>query len=109
MGIFFKLGKDRAVKGEGWTAHLICCAQDAVRLYLPTALMAIRLWETFFSHRISLSTGVRDFSILACYLSLGSESYSPIMLISPTQFVTCHVNFMQNMKLTVSDVQEMSQ
>ena len=65
-----------------------------------------------------LQVSIRDFSIPACYLSLGSESclnlpiiakYSSTMFISATQFVTCHVNFMQNMKLTVSDVQEMSQ
>ena len=30
------------------------------------------------------------------------------MFILITQFVTCHVNFMQNMKLTPSDVQKMS-
>ena len=30
------------------------------------------------------------------------------MFISITQFVTCYVNFLQNMKLTPSDVQEMS-
>ena len=31
------------------------------------------------------------------------------MFILTTQFVTCYVNFMQNMKFTPSDVQEMSQ
>ena len=76
--------------------------------------------QEYLTHwtRISFSTGVRDFSIPACCLSLGSESClnlpiiascSPIMFISTPQFVTCHVNFMQNMKLTPSDLQEKSQ
>ena len=71
----------------------------------------------FLTHwtRISgLSTGVLEFSIPACYLSIGSLKavsicQSLLNITQPTQFVTCHVNFMQNMELTPSDVQEMSQ
>ena len=28
MGTFFKLGKDKAAKGEGWALPFISCAQD---------------------------------------------------------------------------------
>ena len=68
--------------------------------------------------RISLSRTVWDFSASACCLSSGSESFSKchsvsasnsqIMLISIILLVICHVNCMQNMKLTAIDVQEMS-
>ena len=34
--------------------------------------------------------------------------FNQIMLISTIPHVICHVNCMQNMKLTCSDVQEMS-
>ena len=30
-GIFFKLGKDKAEKEDGWTVPFICCAQDTVK------------------------------------------------------------------------------
>ena len=32
MGTFFKLGKDKAAKGEGWALPFISCAQDTVGL-----------------------------------------------------------------------------
>ena len=32
MGTFFKLGKDKAVKSEGWAPPFISCAQDTVGL-----------------------------------------------------------------------------
>ena len=32
MGTFFQLGKDKAVKGEGWALPFISCAQDTVGL-----------------------------------------------------------------------------
>ena len=32
MGTFFKLGKDKAAKGEGWASPFISCAQDTVEL-----------------------------------------------------------------------------
>ena len=32
MGTFFELGKDKAVKGEGWAPPSISCAQDTVGL-----------------------------------------------------------------------------
>ena len=31
-GTFFELGKDKAVKGEGWPPPFISCAQDTVGL-----------------------------------------------------------------------------
>ena len=34
--------------------------------------------------------------------------FSPILLISSSPFFTCLENFMQNMKLTTSNVQELS-
>ena len=39
-GTFFELGKDKAVKGEGWAPPFISCALT------PTAPTAIRLWDT---------------------------------------------------------------
>ena len=32
MGTFFELGKNKAVKGEGWAPLFISCAQDTVGL-----------------------------------------------------------------------------
>ena len=32
MGIFFELGKDKAVKGKGWALPFLSCAQDTVGL-----------------------------------------------------------------------------
>ena len=55
---------------------------------------------------LAIFFGVRIFRVFEV---LGKLLYSPTMFISATQFVTCHVNFMKNMKLTPSDVQEMSQ
>ena len=45
LSTFFELGEDKAVKAEGWAPPFISCIQD--KNLTPTALMAIRLWETF--------------------------------------------------------------
>ena len=44
---FFKLRKDKAEKGEGWALPFISCSQDTMGLLTPSALTALRLWETF--------------------------------------------------------------
>ena len=38
MGTFFKLGKDKAAKGEGWSPPFISCAQDTLGLEPPLPL-----------------------------------------------------------------------
>ena len=44
MGTFFELGKDKAVKGEGWAFHQLWPRYSGI--LTPTAPTAIRLWET---------------------------------------------------------------
>ena len=67
--------------------------------------------------RISLPTAVLEVCIPSFRLGLGSETYlkmyiiayfSPILLISTTPLVTCHESCVQNMKLTTSDLQEIT-
>ena len=93
-----------------WLSLVVSLMASFVLSFFPLDVLD-ELWDV----TESVSEGFLTYS---CYLSLGSESclnlpnialYSPTMFISTTQFVTCHVNSMQHMKLTPSDVQEMSQ
>ena len=58
---FFRLGKDRAGKGEAWAQPFISCVQDTVSL-TPTAPRAIRLRKTF-TFTLCLHILIRAFAI----------------------------------------------
>ena len=67
MGTFFKSGKDKAVKGEGWARPFLSCAQDTT----PTDPIAIRLcfeknnYIKFVMLLLSVSNNQIFFAILA--------------------------------------------
>ena len=109
-------------RGDKWYCHWIIVCYHHISLWCYLVYKVRFLSEprqsisgNCLTHwtRISLSTGVRDFSTSACYLSLGLSQNVNYCLIQPilfstTPFVTSHVKFMQHMQFTASDVQEMS-
>ena len=46
MGTCFKLGKDKAGKGEGWALPFSCCVRDTVGLYTPWPLWLLGYKES---------------------------------------------------------------
>ena len=61
MGTFFKVGKDKAVKGEGWALPFISRTQDTVGL-TPTAPTAIRLGKPLLLPLLAEHIKVNRFS-----------------------------------------------